>query len=81
MKTSRKVQLGALAVLANGILALTGMTPVPALASTCSTNNYVIPCSCNANSCKVVAGCSATQSCVTAMCFGITYVNQLCQYN
>ena len=81
MRISRKLQLGALAVLANGMLALTAMTPVPALASSCSTNNYVIPCSCTANSCKAVSGCTATQSCVAAICWGISYVNQLCQYN
>jgi hypothetical protein len=61
MEITRKLQLGAAAVIANGLLALTAMTPTPAFANPC---NAVRKCGCDMNlaDCAAIAppGCTAT---------------------
>jgi hypothetical protein len=70
METKRKVQFSAGAVIANGLLALSLMSPLPALANPCADYNQ---CGCiNLAGCQVIAppGCTAT----SAQCF----INQFC---
>jgi hypothetical protein len=61
MEIKRRFQLGSAAVIANGLLALTALSPSPALANPCT--GQVIPCSChNLAYCQSIAkpGCTAT---------------------
>ena len=81
MQMNRKVQLGALAVVINGLLAAT-MLSSPALASSCTTTQKVVCL------CQSVAGCQsvAPPNCtaVSAQCITLACGNQqsatLCKY-
>jgi hypothetical protein len=60
MQVKRKIQLGALVVIANGILVMSGLTPRVALASSCSSHDQII-CSCSFP-CPPVSGCTLNKS-------------------
>lgn len=76
MDTQRKLQLGAMLVIANGLVAL-GATP--ALAAACSDNNTVFLCDSCASSCPLVSGCTATKICPTILCAG--RFSTVCSYS
>jgi hypothetical protein len=61
MKIMRKIQLSAAAVIANGLLALTTLSPSPALASGCSSHNYSPGCGCV--TCATFSGCTLQRIC------------------
>ena len=68
MNAQRKLQLGAAAVIANGLLAITMFAPRSALAVTCSDVNS---CLCTISTCNRVAppGCVATSfTCTSSFC-------------
>lgn len=72
METKRKLQLGAAAVIANGLLALAAMQPVPAIAGACDVYDTVF-CSVNftcptVDHCTPRAGCSVQEQCVSFGC-------------
>jgi hypothetical protein len=60
MNVQRKLQLGAAAVIANGLLALTLMAPRPAMAAACSDYNFS---ACGCFECPTVPGCTVTRYC------------------
>ena len=80
MHIRRKLQWGAAAVIANGLLALTAMSPRPALASSCSSHD-LLHCidTCEPSVCQPVAGCTLTVLCPNACGFGRQ--GTLCSYN
>jgi len=75
--TKRKIQLGAVAIIGNGILALTALSSSPALATSCTSGNFcVLACSsqgavsqCQAiqPGCTVVSAMCAIQGCNTGL--------------
>jgi hypothetical protein len=80
MQAKRKIQLGSLVVIANGLLALSMLGSNVALASTCSGNDRVW-CSCTVP-CPQVSGCTLTTgTCFPglAQCEGLPAV--VCEYN
>jgi hypothetical protein len=70
MEIKRKVQLGALAVIANATLGLTMFYATPALANPCTEQFYCAGlCPANLNTCNSIApaGCTATSDqCLSA---------------
>jgi hypothetical protein len=83
METKRKLQFGAAAVIANGLLALTAMTPRTALANPCAEK---ILCSCqNLAYCQSIAapGCTATsvQTCTPEPACPPAHVGTICHYD
>jgi hypothetical protein len=86
MEIKRKIQFGAAAVIANSLLALSALAPLPALANPCA-NQVVCPGSCptNLSFCQLIAqpGCTATsQICGSpgiGICAGYNYI-LLCRY-
>jgi hypothetical protein len=80
MRTIRALQVGALAVIANGMLALAVMAPNTALAASCSSNNYSPGCGCGLP-CKTVSGCTVTASCPFACGIPATRPLTFCMYN
>jgi hypothetical protein len=62
MKVQRKLRLGAAAVIANGLIALSATAPNPALAAACSDNNHYNCDSCTAT-CPSVSGCTTNSYC------------------
>jgi hypothetical protein len=82
MKTVRKLQLGAVAVILNGLAAFTAMTPQAALANPCPVRGFCGLCPTLAY-CQSIAspGCTATStSCVAIPCAG-TLVLGACHYD
>jgi len=81
MQTILKLRLGAVAVIANGLLALTVLSPSPALAAGCVDHDYGAGCGCT-QTCATFAGCTLTQACIVinpSICGGgpVTF----CEYN
>jgi hypothetical protein len=77
METKRKLQLSAAAVIANGLLALTAMSPRPALANPCSPNSSCdyVGTTCNTgaaiarcNAYHAAPGCTATAATCGSLC-------------
>jgi hypothetical protein len=63
-----KLQLGAAAVIVNGLAAMSLVSPSPAFAAGCSTYNYNIEAICAAppnHLCSSVPGCTLTETCVS----------------
>lgn len=79
MNRQRKLQLGAAAVIANGLIALGAMTPTPAMAAACGDNNRVILCDWCASSCPLISGCTASKICIPACGMGV--LSTACLYN
>jgi hypothetical protein len=72
MEQKQMIKLSAVAVIVNGILALSMMSPRPAHAESCSSNNYIAGCGCGWT-CAPVSGCTAHKNCfggVLATCSG-----------
>jgi hypothetical protein len=79
MNTQRKLQLGAAAVIANGIVALGTMAPVPAVAAACNSHALVYCHTCNLSLCQPVSGCTLTALCLYQ--FECPTVGTICFYN
>jgi hypothetical protein len=82
MVTKRRLQLGAAAVIVNGLLALSAMAPTPAVAASCTTQLFCGFCG-NLSFCQAHAqpGCTAT----SGTCAGTggcppSHVWTICQY-
>lgn len=63
MHTIRRIQLSAVAVVANGLVALATMSPSTALAAGCSSHDYSPGCGCSLT-CANFAGCTTTYTCI-----------------
>jgi hypothetical protein len=75
METKRKLQIGAAAVIANGLVALTVMSPRPALANPCSPKTVCgwpsATCAANAHTVCVnnaPPGCTVTSATCSGIC-------------
>jgi hypothetical protein len=80
MQTKRKIQLSAAAVIANGLLALTAMSPGPALAAGCADHDYVPGCGCPVT-CATFSGCTLTQKCLLQPPVCASHPFTFCTYN
>jgi hypothetical protein len=81
MHLKRKLQLFAIAVTANGLLALGSMTPTPAMASTCGETFFCDVC--GIEGCQTMAppGCTAVSGiCYHNATFCFTSIGSMCQY-
>jgi hypothetical protein len=82
METRRKIQFGALAVVANGLLALTLLSPRPALANPCSNQNVCVGTCVTVAYCQSIAqpGCTATGVFCTGLPCSPVFETSVCEY-
>jgi hypothetical protein len=82
MDIKRKVQLGAAAVIANGVIALSALSPNVALANPCATQAFCGVCA-NLSFCQSAAkpGCTATSFvCAPVACGVGQHIETSCFY-